>query len=73
MHALLHILKSAAGVRLQADYHDESSGYTAVNGEAVMLFFSLLIRAQYSVQHWGLQQWMRLLKGSMANLAACER
>ena len=37
------------------------------------MFFHTLVKGQETEQLWGLQQWVRLLQGSMANLAACER
>ena len=58
---------------MQAEYREEGTGYTAVNTDAVQLFFHLLVEAHAGVQRWGLHLWIRLLCGNMANLAACER
>ena len=51
----------------------EASVHTVANRDAAALFFHLLARAQAEVQAWGLDVWARILRGSMANLAVCDR
>ena len=58
---------------LQEEYNAEATVHTVANAEAAALFMHLLARAQPEVQVWGLELWTPILRGSMANLAACDR
>ena len=60
-------------VLLQEEYNAEAAVHTVANAEAAALFMHLLARAQPEVQVWGLELWTRILRGSMANLAVCDR
>ena len=58
---------------MQEEYSSAAAAPLVANAHAAALFFGLLVKAQEPVQQWGLEVWTRLLQGSMANLAACDR
>ena len=48
-------------------------GQTVANQDALPVFFGALREAELAVQKWGLDVWVELARGNMANLAACDR
>ena len=57
----------------QAPYEAEGAGQEVANVDAVPLLLALLREARPPVQAWGLAALLRILRGSTANLSACDR
>ncbi len=57
----------------QAPYEAEGSAQELANADALPLLLALLRAAGPAAQAWGLAALLRLLRGSIANLSACDR
>lgn len=60
-------------VVVQEPYKAEGPSQEVQNVDAVALLLALLREARPPVQAWGLAALLRLLRGSTANLSACDR
>ena len=60
-------------VVVQEPYEAEGPSQEVQNVDAVALLLALLREARPPVQAWGLAALLRLLRGSTANLSACDR
>ncbi|KAK9806574.1 hypothetical protein WJX73_003713 [Symbiochloris irregularis] len=67
------VLEQMLCLALEADYRGAGPGLKIVNTDAALMQLHALVKAGPEDQHWGLEQWVRLLPGSTANLAAFER
>ncbi len=66
------VVKSVSCAR-QAPYEAEGAAQELANADALPLLLALLRAAAPAAQAWGLAALLRLLRGSIANLSACDR
>lgn len=68
-----HSFNSSVLLGPAQEAYDPGTGQTVANQDALLLFFGALREAELAVQKWGLDVFVELTRGTMANLAACDR
>ncbi|KAK9836952.1 hypothetical protein WJX81_002248 [Elliptochloris bilobata] len=67
------LLLAVLGLLLEAPYEAEGPSQEVANADALPLLLALLREGRPAVQAWGLAALLRVLRGSTANLSACDR